>query len=53
VIEPVLLSLSFRRWNIVGERTQDLDLMSVLTQSCNKDPDSQRRKGREIVQINN
>jgi hypothetical protein len=51
VIEPALLSLSFRSWNIMRERTEDLDLMSILTERCNKHSDSQRRERREIVQV--
>ena len=53
VIEPILLPLSFRGWNIVREWAQDLDLMSVPTESCNKDSDSQRWKRRKIVQVHN
>ena len=53
VIEPILLPLPFRSWNIVREWAEDLDLMSVPTESCNKDSDSQGRKGREIVEVDN
>ena len=53
VINPVLLPLSFRSWNVVGKRTQDLDLVPLLTESRDKDAHRHRRKRREIVQINN
>jgi hypothetical protein len=53
VIEPGLLSLSFRSWNIMGERTENLDLMSISAERRNEHSDSQRRECREIVQIDN
>jgi len=52
VINPVFLPLAFRSWNVVGKRTQDLNLVPLLTESRDQDADRHRRKRREIVQIN-